>query len=225
MDDKSNRAVSNVSLNYCQSHDYEKMTPIVLATWRLAQQARPSLESEMIAESRVLQEVYSVPNTNVKLVYSSAKALSPEEEEEEDPSENAIVKFSQNLISSTQEFDGDRFFTMIDGVKMATPLFICMIAVEVSDVVFAVDSIPAVFGVTEVCEIAKKGGTSCVYYSLARMNMYILMYLVILPFEVPLTPLILLPTLRIRSSYSRLICLRLWVCGVYIQSFPRRRRN
>lgn len=84
------------------------------------------------------------------LVYSSAKALIPsDEEEEEDPSDNAIVKFSQNIISSTQSFDGDRFFTMIDGVKTATPLFICMIAVEISDVVFAVDSIPAVFGVTE----------------------------------------------------------------------------
>merc|ERR1712125_33388 len=51
--------------------------------------------------------------------------------------------------SSTQEFDGDRFFTVIDGIKKATPLFICLIAVEISDVVFAVDSIPAVFGVTE----------------------------------------------------------------------------
>jgi TerC family integral membrane protein len=85
------------------------------------------------------------------LVYSSAKALIPsDEEDEEDPSDNAIVKFSQNIMSSTQNFDGDRFFTMIDGVKTATPLFICMIAVEISDVVFAVDSIPAVFGVTEV---------------------------------------------------------------------------
>lgn len=85
------------------------------------------------------------------LVYSSAKALIPaEEEEEEDPSENAIVKFSQSIMSSTQEFDGDRFFTIVEGVKKATPLFICMIAVEISDVVFAVDSIPAVFGVTEV---------------------------------------------------------------------------
>jgi TerC family integral membrane protein len=86
------------------------------------------------------------------LVYSSAKVLLSVDEgdDEEDPSENAIVKFSQNLIKSTQSFDGDRFFTLVDGVKMATPLFICMIAVEISDVVFAIDSIPAVFGVTEV---------------------------------------------------------------------------
>jgi len=84
------------------------------------------------------------------LVYSSVQTLIPEDEdEEEDMSENTIVKFSRNLFDSTDEFDGSNFFTMVDGVKTATPLFICMIALEISDVVFAVDSIPAVFGVTE----------------------------------------------------------------------------
>lgn len=96
------------------------------------------------------------------LVYSSAKTLIPgdEDEEEEDMSENAIVKFSRNIIDSTNQFDGSNFFTMVDGVKKATPLFICMIALEISDVVFAVDSIPAVFGVTEV--------RLCLLYSLLR---------------------------------------------------------
>jgi len=84
------------------------------------------------------------------LVYSSGQALFGRKDEDEDPSQNSIVKFSRSLIKSTDDFDGDRFFTMVDGVRMATPLFICMIAVEISDVVFAVDSIPAVFGVTEV---------------------------------------------------------------------------
>mmetsp|Transcript_4910 Transcript_4910/g.10839 ORF Transcript_4910/g.10839 Transcript_4910/m.10839 type:complete len:377 (-) Transcript_4910:189-1319(-) len=84
------------------------------------------------------------------LVYSSAKTLIPEDEdeEEEDLNDNAIVKFSRNLIDSVDEFDGSNFFTMVDGVKKATPLFICMVSLEISDVVFAVDSIPAVFGVT-----------------------------------------------------------------------------
>ena len=86
------------------------------------------------------------------LVYSSAKTLIPEDEDEdeEDMEDNAIVKFSRKLFDSTDEYDGSNFFTMVDGVKMATPLFICMVALEISDVVFAVDSIPAVFGVTEV---------------------------------------------------------------------------
>ena len=85
------------------------------------------------------------------LVYSSANVLiGGGDDEEEDMSENSIVKFSRKLIDSSDDYDGDRFFTVVEGVKKATPLFICMIAVEISDVVFAVDSIPAVFGVTEV---------------------------------------------------------------------------
>jgi predicted tellurium resistance membrane protein TerC len=85
------------------------------------------------------------------LIYSSAKFFVGDEGgDEEDPSQNTIVKFSRSLIPSTDKFHGKKFFTIEDGIKKATPLFICMIAVEISDVVFAVDSIPAVFGVTEV---------------------------------------------------------------------------
>jgi Integral membrane protein TerC family len=90
------------------------------------------------------------------LVYSSASFFiglirgGGDEEDEDDPGQNSIVRFSRSLIQATEHFDGDRFFTLVDGVRQATPLFICMIAVEISDVVFAVDSIPAVFGVTEV---------------------------------------------------------------------------
>jgi TerC family integral membrane protein len=91
------------------------------------------------------------------LVYSSANALLGGNDDEEDPSENSIVKFSRSLIKSTDDFDVDRFFTVVDGVRRATPLFICMVAVEISDVVFAVDSIPAVFGVTEVRTIQVDG--------------------------------------------------------------------
>lgn len=85
------------------------------------------------------------------LIFSSVKVLFPgdEEDEEDNMSDNKIVQFSRKLVDSVDTFDGDRFFTFVNGVKKATPLFICMIAVEISDVVFAVDSIPAVFGVTE----------------------------------------------------------------------------
>mmetsp|Transcript_23953 Transcript_23953/g.35515 ORF Transcript_23953/g.35515 Transcript_23953/m.35515 type:complete len:416 (+) Transcript_23953:72-1319(+) len=87
------------------------------------------------------------------LIYSSATVLlnagGDDDDEEEDMSENKIVQLSKKLFDASDEFDGDRFFTIIDGVKKATPLFICLVSVEISDVVFAVDSIPAVFGVTE----------------------------------------------------------------------------
>jgi len=87
------------------------------------------------------------------LVYSSAKVLvdlaGGDDEDEEDMGENAIVKFSKKLLPTTDSFDGAKFFTLEDGIRKATPLFICLVAVEISDVVFAIDSIPAVFGVTE----------------------------------------------------------------------------
>ena len=92
------------------------------------------------------------------LVYSSGKILfDADDDEDDDLNDSAIVKFSRRLIDSTDRFDGDNFFTVIDGVRKATPLFICMIAVEISDIVFAVDSVPAVFGVTEVSN-ADRGG-------------------------------------------------------------------
>jgi TerC family integral membrane protein len=84
------------------------------------------------------------------LIFSSFKILtSGEEEEEEDLSQNSVVKLASRLVQSTTEYDGDRFFTVIDGVKRATPLLLVLVCIELSDVMFAVDSIPAVFGVTE----------------------------------------------------------------------------
>jgi len=84
------------------------------------------------------------------LLYSSGQVLlGGDDDAEEDLSENAIIKLANKFISSTSEFDGNKFFTVQNGVKLATPLLICTVAVELSDVVFAVDSIPAVFGVTE----------------------------------------------------------------------------
>jgi TerC family integral membrane protein len=107
------------------------------------------------------------------LIYSSAKILlGSEDDEEEDFSQNTIVKFSNNIIKSTNQFDGDRFFTELDGVRLATPMFLCMVAVEFSDVVFAVDSVPAVFGVTEVSTIVLCFvGFSCALFVLRVLDM------------------------------------------------------
>jgi TerC family integral membrane protein len=70
-------------------------------------------------------------------------------DDEEDLSDNRIVKFCRSLFSFTDEYDGDSFFTTLaDGTRAATPLLLVLLVVELSDVVFAVDSIPAVFGVT-----------------------------------------------------------------------------
>ena len=85
------------------------------------------------------------------LAFSSYKILAAggDDDEEEDMSENAIVKFSRTFLKTSDKFDGDKFFTVQDGISYATPLFLCLVCVELSDVVFAFDSVPAVFGVTQ----------------------------------------------------------------------------
>jgi len=86
------------------------------------------------------------------LLFSSIKLLiaKDEEEEEEDLSTNKVVQFSKSLFDFTDQYDGDKFFTTEKGgVKtLATPLLLVLLIIELSDVIFAVDSIPAVFGVT-----------------------------------------------------------------------------
>lgn len=69
--------------------------------------------------------------------------------EKPDPDKNWIVQTFRKFFPVSPHFDGNRFFTRIDGRLMATPLFIVLLAVESSDIIFAVDSIPAIFAVTQ----------------------------------------------------------------------------
>ena len=60
-------------------------------------------------------------------------------------------RISKRLVGAVDEYDGDRFFTKIGGKgkTVATPLLLCLVCIELSDFVFAVDSIPAVLGVSQ----------------------------------------------------------------------------
>jgi len=69
-------------------------------------------------------------------------------EEEIHPERNPVVKWFKKLIPVTSDYRGDRFFVRENGVRAATPLFVVLLLVEVSDLIFAVDSIPAIFAVT-----------------------------------------------------------------------------
>jgi tellurite resistance protein TerC len=64
------------------------------------------------------------------------------------PDRNPLIKLTRRWFSVTEEFDGHRFFTRRDGRLAATPLFLALLLVESSDLLFAVDSIPAVLAVT-----------------------------------------------------------------------------
>jgi tellurite resistance protein TerC len=68
---------------------------------------------------------------------------------EEEPSTGRVVKALRKFVPSTDRLDGDRFFTVENGRRVATPLLTALMLVEVTDVLFAVDSIPAIFAITE----------------------------------------------------------------------------
>ncbi len=63
--------------------------------------------------------------------------------------DNALVRLTRRLLPVTEEYHGGRLLTRVDGRRVATPLFIVFVALGSTDILFALDSIPAVFGVTE----------------------------------------------------------------------------
>ncbi|GMH10110.1 hypothetical protein Nepgr_011951 [Nepenthes gracilis] len=81
------------------------------------------------------------------LLYSSFKLIGGEEEED-DLSNNFVVKTCRKFIPVTSNYDGNQFVTFQDGMWKATPLILTVAVIELSDIAFAVDSIPAVFGIT-----------------------------------------------------------------------------
>jgi tellurite resistance protein TerC len=70
---------------------------------------------------------------------------------DQDPSvdDNALVMFARRRLPVTDDYDGGRLLTRVDGRRMVTPLFLVLVAIGSTDILFALDSIPAVFGVTE----------------------------------------------------------------------------
>jgi tellurite resistance protein TerC len=69
--------------------------------------------------------------------------------QEEHPENSGVMRWARRVIPATSAFDGHHFFTMENGRRLATPLFMALILVEATDVIFALDSIPAIFAVTQ----------------------------------------------------------------------------
>ena len=65
-----------------------------------------------------------------------------------DPEKNLLVRLVRRLYPVSDHYDGQKFFTRLDGRLAATPLLLALVMVEFTDVVFAVDSIPAIFAIT-----------------------------------------------------------------------------
>ncbi|AZN65734.1 TerC family protein [Acinetobacter johnsonii] len=82
------------------------------------------------------------------LVYTGFKFFKGQNEEETNIEDMAILKWLRKHMRITPQLHGNKFFVRQNGMLWATPLFLVLILVEASDVIFAVDSIPAIFAVT-----------------------------------------------------------------------------
>jgi len=82
------------------------------------------------------------------LLLSAARMLRSDEEAY-DPSNSPLMRLARKIYPVTDRLDGEKFFTRVDGRWFATPLFVTLLFVDFADVVFAVDSIPAIFAVTQ----------------------------------------------------------------------------
>jgi tellurite resistance protein TerC len=82
------------------------------------------------------------------LLYTGYAMFGSDHDEEVDPKDNKVYKFLKRFFPITDAYDGEKFITKINGKKMYTPLFVVVILVATTDVIFALDSIPAVMGIS-----------------------------------------------------------------------------
>ena len=102
--------------------------------------------------------------TGIKMLFSSEKEIKPEK--------NLLVRLLRTIMPVSNKLDGRNFFTKIDGARHATPLFVALIFLEFTDVIFAVDSVPAIFAVTKEPLIVF---TSNIFAILGLRSMYFML--------------------------------------------------
>ncbi len=83
------------------------------------------------------------------LIYTAINLARQGEPDEGEFSENVLIRWSRKALPLSRDFDGARMTTHEDGRRLFTPLLIVMIAIGTTDLIFALDSIPAIFGITQ----------------------------------------------------------------------------
>lgn len=102
--------------------------------------------------------------TGVKMMFTSADEIEPEK--------NFLIRIFHKFMPVTHEIDGKSFFLRKEGILHATPLFIALLFLEASDIIFAVDSVPAIFAVTNEPLIVF---TSNIFAILGLRSMYFML--------------------------------------------------
>ncbi|MFB6721757.1 TerC family protein [Kribbella sp. NPDC056345] len=84
----------------------------------------------------------------IALLLTAGNMFKPETEESHS-AQNLVVRLARRMFRTTPDFVGDKLFTVIDGKRMMTPMVLVMVAIGGTDLMFALDSIPAIFGLTQ----------------------------------------------------------------------------
>ena len=82
------------------------------------------------------------------LIFTAFRMLFANTEEEQNPADNPLVKFTRRFVPTTKRYYGSKFAVRRNGVLFLTPLALALVVVEATDLIFAVDSIPAIFAIT-----------------------------------------------------------------------------
>ena len=83
------------------------------------------------------------------LLYTAYKLFSHGEDEEDEFEENALLRLVRRVVPTAPDYDGIRLRTAVDGRRLFTPMLVVMVAIGTTDLLFALDSIPAIFGLTK----------------------------------------------------------------------------
>jgi tellurite resistance protein TerC len=108
-----------------------------------------ALRAVFIAMGSVVMEIpWVVIGFGLFLIYQGISVLKGKEPELH-PEKNRVLRLLNRFLPVSKNLDGQRFFTKVDGRWLCTPLFITLIFVEITDIMFAFDSVPAIFGLTK----------------------------------------------------------------------------
>jgi tellurite resistance protein TerC len=83
------------------------------------------------------------------LIWTAWKLIKEHDSEDEEFKENRLLRFVERVVPSTNVYNGAKMTTVVDGRRLVTPMLIVMVAIGTTDLLFAVDSIPAIFGLTQ----------------------------------------------------------------------------
>jgi tellurite resistance protein TerC len=102
--------------------------------------------------------------TGIKMMFAPEKGMNPEK--------NILIRLFRRWFPVTPEFHNERFFVRLNGVMHATPLFVALLFLEFSDIIFAIDSVPAIFALTDEPLIVF---TSNIFAILGLRSMYFML--------------------------------------------------